>query len=163
MARTRKQNPTIPTEIPLEPKPRRKTKAIAEVLDTLQVPGLTTAAELAPPEREVIEPEPNRPRSFAERTRPEGPRKRKPGEAGSVFTSVNGGFALTEDGRERAFRFSDALPPSETEKQDMRDIGLAYTPIGKRWAARATPEMRDATDKLALKFEGKDISHGRDR
>ena len=44
----------------------------------------------------------------------------------------------------------------------MHDAGLSYRPRGKKWAAEATPEIRDATDKLALEFAGKDVG-GRGR
>lgn len=93
--------------------------------------------------------------SFAERVRPDGPRPRAVGEPGSVFTSVSGGFRLTEDGQERAFRFRDELPPSEDEKAALRDIGMDYRPGRKVWAAPATPEVRERSDELALRMSGK--------
>ncbi len=154
-----------------EPKRRRKKKELTPLPGPLgqiaEERGLTTADHLlpqlsSPTGDDLTKGPPFEPGSqlvaeptFVGRVRPNGPRPRAPGEAGSVFTSVSGGFKLTEDGQERAFRFRDDLPPSEDEKAALRDIGMDYRPGRKMWAAPATPEVRERSDELALRMSGK--------
>jgi hypothetical protein len=62
MAKSDRKTPTDPTEIKTEKPPRKKAvKPITVTVDDLK--ASTAVAELAPPEREVVEPPPNRPRN----------------------------------------------------------------------------------------------------
>jgi hypothetical protein len=103
-------------------------------------------AELAPPEREIV-PQP-----------PLGPRKRAVGEPASVYTSVQHGFKLLQDGPFRKFKFNEA-PPQQWKDKLSRE-GFYYVPAEKAWSAAASWQIREASDRLALEFDGKDISHG---
>lgn len=88
-----------------------------------------------------------------------GPRKRSPSEPASVFTSNRGGFKLLQDGPFRKFKF-DAEPSREV-KDKLQVAGFHYLPAEKAWCAAANWQIRDASDKLAIELDGKDISHGR--
>lgn len=145
-----------------KPKPKKRRSkaasgALQEVLDAhpaiITGDHLLSAAEAdLPPPESGVEPS----ASFAQRARPTGPKERPPGEPRSVFTSVDGGFRLTQDSSERAFAFSDSNPPTSDEKEAMRRIGMGYRSAPrKQWAAPATPEVREASDELALRFSGK--------
>lgn len=70
---------------PLKPKKSKIAKIIEQT-------GMTTAAELAPPE--IITPEPDRPRTFAEKIR--GPKRRMNGEPSVPFTSKD--LRIEKDG-----------------------------------------------------------------
>lgn len=88
-----------------------------------------------------------------------GPRKRHPSEPASVFTSVRGGFKLLQDGPFRKFKFDQE--PSREVKDKLEIAGFYYVPAEKAWSAAASWQTREASDKLAIDLDGKDISHGR--
>lgn len=107
-------------------------------------------------QRECEQAVPEPPKSHVELL---GPRKRHPGEPATVYTSIRGGFKLLQDGPFRKFRF-DKEPPREW-KDKLEMAGFYYVPHEKVWSAAATWQTREASDKLALEFDGKDVSHGR--
>jgi hypothetical protein len=83
---TPKLTTTEKAEIPVE-RPSRRKKSARALKE--EIPTLRSAAELAPPKWEVIQPEPNRPRGHVERIRPEGPRRRDPSEPRTLFASAD--------------------------------------------------------------------------
>lgn len=88
-----------------------------------------------------------------------GPRRRQPGEPAAVFTSIRGGFKLLQDGPFRKFKFDKE--PSREVKDKLEMAGFYYVPSEKAWSAAASWQTREASDRLALELDGKDISHGR--
>ena len=178
MARSRKQTPTEPLEIPLEPKPRKSRKrqadspaglapVIQELVDTLPV---TVAAELPPPEREVIEPNPNttRPRdtpsrngeehelpTFAEviekqrRARPSAPRKRD-GEPAASFASQDIRITL----QDRVWQVEARRELTGNEKDRLAASGFhAVDDDEKIWNAPQSELVKRQTDINVVAFE----------
>ena len=152
MARTRKQTPTIPAEIPAERPPRkRKPKAVAEVLE--DVPGLTTAAALATPE--VAEPEREYP-TFEEKlaqqratTRPIAPRKRD-GEPAASFASAPVRITL----QDRVWQVEARRELTGNEKDRLAASGFHAVDDNEQvWNAPQSELVRRGTDVNVIAFE----------
>jgi hypothetical protein len=166
MARSKR---TPQTESPeLEPKPRRKKKThIAEALDDLkeQIPTLQVAAELDPPEREVIQPEPNvdRPSTaraeypmFEEKlahqrasTRPTAPRKRD-GEPAASFASE----AIRITLQDRVWQVEARRELTGNEKDRLAASGFqAVDDDEKVWNAPQAELRRRGSDINVIAFD----------
>lgn len=148
--------------------PASEPVALAAALDqSPAVAAIQASREAIEPERPMPEPgaEILRQRD-REQEQPEtthshqlGPRKRQPSEPATVYASVQNGFKLLQDGPFRKFKF-DEEPPREV-KDKLQDAGFHYVPFEKSWSAPASWQIREASDKLAIELDGKDISHGR--
>lgn len=139
----------------------RKSKKRLDFPATVPVPVAEVLEQL--PIAQAIEsppPEPPAP-TYVEQLgpRPTEPRKRSHREPASVYTSVQNGFKLEQNGPFRQFRFAEE-PPREWKDQ-LERAGFAYVPYEKVWSAPASWQTRDASDRLALAFDGKVISNGR--
>lgn len=156
------------------------TTPLAEPLETLrqQIPSLQTAAELSPPDRELVTPEsdpdrhrPTGHRNGTERSRPLGPRPRAINEPGSVFTRLDGqgvDFKLLKDADHYYFEFRDE--PSRTRQVALEGIG--FKPVIDEVSGEDNMRLWRATDRasamayaqsVAVWMADKDISHGRGR
>ncbi|WP_435018401.1 hypothetical protein TA3x_000375 [Tundrisphaera sp. TA3] len=126
---------------------------------TSQLPEPTPAPsqEAPPAEPAQAPPEPG----LAHR--PAAPRLRSPHEPRNVFSGVEAGFKLDQTPEERIFRFAEDRKPSAEEKAELGQMGFQYRPGVKRWAAPATPEVREGSDRFALKLAGKAQKLGYER
>ena len=130
---------------PLEPKP------VAEILE--QCPTVATIlASRAAKATSDFEPD----QSHAQQL---GPRKRHPQRARErVHERPWQVQALSAWPVPQVQVRRQALPRGEGQAQRSR---VLYVPAEKAWSAQASWQIREASDKLAIEFDGKDISYGR--
>lgn len=159
---------------PRNPKPQSPEPTPPSLDQVIEQANLTTADQLPTleeaakrlgvwghpePEVELVVPEP----THVQRVRPEGPRKREPGESFVLAVDHPTGIRLEKKGRYLELSF-----PSEPQNDQVRklyDDGFYRKPGSTTWASPASPEQIDAAYKLFNDFTGKteryDVYRGR--
>lgn len=118
-----------------------------------QTTATMEAAELPPPEREIVE-HPEREPIRKPVASAFGP---LPAYVKTVYRSEEKGFRLMEDfaHQRRLIQFLEKPPQDVIDT--LVDAGMRYEPDRQIWHIVANPEAREMTDKLALEIDGKDV------
>jgi hypothetical protein len=188
MPHKKKQSDGLSAEAAAELGIDRKT--VAQIVASM-TGAVKTAAELEPPIREIVQPDPNtaRPRpsgsknrqeypSFAEKAASQpkkrlvGPRKRAPGEPGTIYTGENvlvkmGVDYLTFDIKRPLVRESrDGVEMYLSIAQQNELVAAGFDDLSAKgdaseWMAPKTKQAMAVVQQLATKFDGKDARIGR--